>query len=438
MEIEFSDKPVTAWGGMIEMKQLLDKTKIREVLAELELPQSVSNNSVSSIDIIESFFVSVWIGCFKFSHTTVVRVDETLKKIFGWKRVASGTTMGRFFQKFNMESSTNVFTKLNEWFFTQLVFDNYTLDVDSTVITRYGSEQGAVKGYNPKKRGRNSHHPLFAFVADVRMVANCWLRSGNTSSSNNIEAFLEETFSILKHKKVGLFRADSGFFSHKILEFIEAKSIAYVIAAKMHSSMQEKIASIRNWVQIEDSNFWIAEFIYKANKWTKARRIVVVRQSKVINGTATGKQLTLYKEDDAYYNWRYHCFVTNQTLPAMEIWHQYKRRGDAENRIKELKEDFGAEGFNMDSFYGTEAAIRMVCVSYNLMSLFRQVTHQTPKQPKLSTLRFNCFAVGSWIVKDGRNQKLKMSVPLERRQWFQGLFDKVAKMELPFSLQNST
>jgi hypothetical protein len=30
----------------------------------------------------------------------------------------------------------------------------------------------------------------------------------------------------------------------------------------------------------------------------------------------------------------------------------------------------------MDSFYGTEAAIRMVCVSYNLMSLFRQVTHQ--------------------------------------------------------------
>jgi hypothetical protein len=92
----------------------------------------------------------------------------------------------------------------------------------------------------------------------------------------------------------------------------------------------------------------------------------------------------------------------------------------------------------MDDFYGTEAAIRMVCVSYNLMSLFRQVTHQTPKQPKLSTLRFNCFAVGSWIVKDGRNEKLKMSVPLQRRQWFQGLFDKVAEMEMPYSIQNST
>jgi IS4 transposase len=58
-------------------------------------------------------------------------------------------------------------------------------------------------------------------------------------------------------------------------------------------------------------------------------------------------------------------------LPAIQIWEQYKQRGDAENRIKELKEDFGAEGFNMDNFWATEAAIRMVCVAYNLMSLFR-------------------------------------------------------------------
>jgi hypothetical protein len=159
-----------------------------------------------------------------------------------------------------------------------------------------------------------------------------------------------------------LFRADSGFFSHTILEFIESKSIAYVIAAKMHSKLQEQIAQIRHWLQIENTNLWISEFRYKANKWEKARRIVVVRQSKVINENATGKQLRLYKEDDAYYNWRYHCFVTNQTLPAMEIWHQYKRRGDAENRIKELKEDFGAEGFNPDFAVESYCAAEMLCI----------------------------------------------------------------------------
>jgi hypothetical protein len=42
-------------------------------------------------------------------------------------------------------------------------------------------------------------------------------------------------------------------------------------------------------------------------------------------------------EDDKVYRTRYHAFVTNQPPPALEIWEQYKRRGDAENRIKNSK-----------------------------------------------------------------------------------------------------
>jgi hypothetical protein len=421
---------------MSELKRLLDRCKLREQLKTLELPQGRSNNCINSIDIIESFFVGVWIGCFKFSHTSVVRFDETLRKIFGWQRVPSGTTYGRYFERFTYETNSNLFTELNRWFFHQLSFNNYTLDIDSTVITRYGEQEGALKGYNPKKRGRRSHHPLFAFIADVKMVANCWLRSGNTSSSNNIKAFLEETLSVLQNRQVGLLRADSGFFSHSILEYIEEKQIAYVIAAKMHSKMQEKIATIQQWINIEDSNLWYSEMWYKASKWSKERRIVVVRQSKAVNPNAAGKQLTMYLEDDAYYNWKYHCFVTNQTLPAREIWEQYKRRGDAENRIKELKEDFGAEGFNLDSFYATEAAMKFVCVAYNLMSLFRLVTHQTKPSPTLATLRFNCFAVGSWIAKKGNSKILKLAVPQKRRQWFDGLFGKIRDATFPLTLKN--
>ena len=63
-----------------------------------------------------------------------------------------------------------MFTELFNWFFKQIKFDNYTLDLDSTIITRYGNQQGAKKGYNPKKPGRNSHHPLIAFVAEARMT----------------------------------------------------------------------------------------------------------------------------------------------------------------------------------------------------------------------------------------------------------------------------
>ncbi|GBL34928.1 hypothetical protein EMGBS15_05230 [Filimonas sp.] len=98
MKHEYSDNQVSPWGGMQEMKELIDKTGISKKLSELGLPAGKSNNSIDSISIIESFWVSIWIGCFRFSHTAIVRLDEVLRQIFGWKRVASGTTYSRFFK----------------------------------------------------------------------------------------------------------------------------------------------------------------------------------------------------------------------------------------------------------------------------------------------------------------------------------------------------
>jgi hypothetical protein len=435
---QYVDQSVTPWGGMQEMKKLIDKTGISNKLLELGLPESKSNNSIDPVSIIESFWVSVWIGCFRFSHTAVLRVDEVLREIFGWKRVASGTTYGRFFKKFTPSMNHHLFIELYSWFFEQLTFDNFTLDVDSSVITRYGEQEGSKKGYNPKKPGRNSHHPLFAFVNDVRMVANCWNRSGNTGSNSNCINFLEETFSILKHKKVGLFRADSGFCTSSILDYIENKSIAYVMSCKLYARLQNEIYQISNWTGLGEG-LWISEIMHKQGDWKKARRIVVIKQSEEIRPRATGKKLkTLFSSmgiaDDKLYNTRYHAFVTNQTLPATEIWSQYKRRGDAENRIKELKEDFGVEGFCMDDFCATETAMRFIMIAYNLMSLFRHITLQTQPTPRLSTLRFNCFAVGSWIDKSNGERTLNMSVPLKRRQWYDSLFSFIETTKLPLSL----
>lgn len=73
--------------------------------------------------------------------------------------------------------------------------DYFTLDVDSAIFTRYGQQEGAKKGYNPQKRGRKSHHPIIAFVNEVRLAANFWLRSENASFANNFVGFLEETLS---------------------------------------------------------------------------------------------------------------------------------------------------------------------------------------------------------------------------------------------------
>ena len=56
---------------------------------------------------------------------------------------------------------------LYSWFFNHLKFDNFTLDIDSSVMMRYDEQQGSAKGYTSNKPGRKSQHPIMAFVAEI-------------------------------------------------------------------------------------------------------------------------------------------------------------------------------------------------------------------------------------------------------------------------------
>jgi len=59
----------------------------------------------------------------------------------------------------------------------------YSLDLDSTVFERYGRQEGALKGPNPHKHGRPSHHPLLAVLAEAHFILHGWLRSGNCGTA---------------------------------------------------------------------------------------------------------------------------------------------------------------------------------------------------------------------------------------------------------------
>jgi len=433
-EIGFTDKEITPWGGMAMMKKMLDQSGIDDLITSLGLPEPGSNRGYKRVQIIRSFMVSIWCGANRFLHTEVTRQDEVIRRIFGWKRICGQDTYKRFFQKFTQGMNQRAFTSIYQWFFSNLQFDNYTLDMDSSVLTRYGEQEGAKRGYNVKKPGRKSHHPLMAFVADCKMVANLWLRSGNTNAVSNMYSFLEDTLHKLSGKKIGLLRADSGFSGEEIFQYLEERGepINYIIAGRLYNPVQRKISQQSIWWKLDDG-IEIGETQYCGISGKKERRMVMIRQYILERPKATGKQLKLFQDSEIYNNYRYHYFITNLTLPAEQVWHLYKQRADAENRIKELKYDFGFDSFNMKSFYGTEAALNMVMLAYNLMSLFRQMILQEKTQAKLSTLRYRLFAIGGYMVKDGNKRILKLSLAMKRRAWFLGLWNKTSQFSMPVS-----
>ena len=437
-DISYTSKEITPWGGMAFLKQMLEKIGFRSVIEKNEdLPKSGSNRGYSTSTIIEAFITSIWCGANRFLHTEVTRHDTVLGNMFDWQSTPGQDVYKRFFSKFNATTNLKVSEYFYSWIFDNFKFDNFTLDIDSSVMTRYGVQEGSKKGYNPAKKGRPSHHPLIAFIADVKLVANMWLRSGDTSSANNFLSFLEDTLSKLKNKNVSLLRLDSGFFQSDILDYVEEKSIDYVIAAKFTHPIQRLIASNNsNWMVL-DTGIEICEQMYQSESWSKPRRLVIVRQKIKERPQAAGKQLSLFSEEELHRNYRYSAYVTSLKLAPAEVWRLYRGRADAENRIKELKYDFGFDSFNMKNFYATEAALTFAMIAYNLMALFRTYVLQEKTQKTLSTLRYRIFAVGAYFEKVNDKLVLKIALNKKRRAWFSGLWNHSKEFEFPFQFSNA-
>ena len=433
-ELQFSDKEITPWGGMALMKRMLERMDMESILGRLALPQPGSNRGYKPEQLLQQFMLSIWCGANRFEHTEVTRHDGVLQRLFGWTRMANFKAITRLFGKFNQATNDVVFGAWYAWLFQSLRIGGLTLDLDSTVMTRYGKQEGAAVGYNPNKRGRLSHHPLLAFVADVQMVANCWLRPGNTHSANNVDAFLQATLQNLGDKQVELVRADSGFSGNSFLETLEKKPFHYIVALPLRQPLQRALVSHSGWWPIHEpgaEGIEIAHFDYQCSTWQRPRRVVAIRQHIGQREQTTGKTLSLFGNDPIYQQYRYSVLTTNLKLPALIIWRTYRGRADCENRIKELKYDFAADSFCLNDFFATEACLNTVMMAYNLMSLFRQTLLKTKPRHTLKTLRYKLFNTASYITHEGRKNILKMALDMKRRAWMTGLWEQSSNLDLP-------
>ena len=113
----------------------------------------------------------------------------------------------------------------------------------------------------------------------------------------------------------------------------------------------------------------------------------------------------------------------------VQTWRFYNSRAEIENRIKELKEDFGAGGFCLQSFYGTEAAFRLICFLFNLVAQFKREVTQD-EAPRLSTLRTKILVIGAIIGSEGRQTVLRLGLRDRWRQHFAILLERIAGLAI--------
>jgi hypothetical protein len=407
----------------VAVVKYMDRLGIRELLKCALADGRISPNQIPVVDTALAFLVAVLTGARRFAHVERLRADAVVGGILGIERMPSAMTVTRYLGGLVRSQVEHLSALLWQFTARQLRMPalGAVLDLDSTVFERYGHQEGSLKGYNPRKHGRPSHHPLLAILAEAKVVVHAWLRSGNTASARGVKSFLAETLARLPEGyRLYALRADSGFFIAEFLAYLEERLLPYVIAVRMDPRIKRVVAGLRQWTPFAPG-LEAAQTSYQALGWKAPRRLVVVREALRERPEARGRMLI---EVPGY---TFHVLVTSLEHDPVTTWRFYNSRADSENRLKELKEDFGADGFCLHSFNGTEAAFRLICFLFNLIADFkRDITRDS--SPRLMTLRTQVLVAGAVLGAEGRKKVLRLGLRGPWRERFATLLKRISEI----------
>ena len=129
-ELRFTDKEITAWGGMGLMKRMLDHLGFESALANARLPQSGGNRGYRPQQLITQLMLSVWCGAIHVEHGEVTRQNPVLKLLFGVKRMSNVKAVMRLFNKITQRTNESVMDSLYRWMLGQVSINRITLGLD--------------------------------------------------------------------------------------------------------------------------------------------------------------------------------------------------------------------------------------------------------------------------------------------------------------------
>jgi DDE family transposase len=416
----FTDHPITVWAGVVLLRLYFEWIKVREELKQTLVGFAKrSNNQISSVDVMLSWYYGLALGAERFEHFTRYRRDRLLGELLGIERFSSPDTLRRLFLRFGYREVTEVSERLMRFSLARMrsILMGHTLDLDSTILCRYGEQEGSLKGYNPKKPGRPSHHPLVGFLAEGRRLLWATLRSGNSGSANGCVEFLKQALTVLPDgQRIGLVRADAGFFEKRLLEYLESQELPYIIVARLTAVVRKLVVHqlpATSWRAVA-RGIEVADLEVSLPNWKKLkRRFVCLRQETSERPEASGRRLI----DCPGYSYR--VMVTSVPYAAEVVSRMYAGRADSENRIKELKEDLSLDSFCLKSFDATDAAFRMGGVLYNLLADFREtVLPRSWFEKRLRAVRDFVFLVGADLIHQGRRVQIRFAMPEPDRAEF--------------------
>jgi Transposase DDE domain group 1 len=366
VRIVYNHAGLTHFGGIHFFHEFLRMLHFRDFLAQqIRYPRRNRDYSVSQM--LLALVYPIVLGLNRIETTSLLRSNGTFQYLTGLPSFPDPQTLRRFLVNAPAplrEQLHRANDRLLQRFIhlpehrSRLIFD-----LDSTVLTLFGHQEGAEVGYNPRYRGKRSYDPLLCLEANSSFFWDVELRRGDAGTWAGSEELLACCFlstpSDIRELRV---RADAGFGYGPVLEMLEARLAQYAVVARMIPSLKRALRGLR--YEAMNPSWEIAEFEHRPHDWPHARRCIVARRRiEEIDPHPTLFTLERYV---------YRAWHTNLSLTPAGVWHFYDGRAGMERRIREIREDFGLPKIPTRAFAANALYLEVMRLAYNLVTAFQR------------------------------------------------------------------
>jgi hypothetical protein len=331
--------PVTPFGQLPFFIDYLKQAGLFDAWVA-DCPLSLTSpNAPKKRDLLGTVLLSVLAGHRRYAHITALRCDPVNPPLLGMRKVLSEDSVRRGLAKIDETTGLAWLQNHLDYCTTPLLSEAWVLDMDSTVKTLYGHQDGAEVGYNPHKPGRPSHAYHSYMLSSLRLVLRVDVLPGD---EYNVAHATDGLWTLLDQlgpaRRPALLRGDKSWGIERVMARAEQNGLGYLFRLRMTLNVKRSLQRAMQQSDWADAgqNWQGKETMLRLQGWSRHRRIILLRRKLArdvaITDRATSSQplLGFAEAGPDKELWEYAALVTSLDDEILTLGQLYRDRADAD------------------------------------------------------------------------------------------------------------